>query len=153
MAKPLNAKQLAFVREYMINGNNASKAYVAAGYSDKQPNVYAAKMMMREEIREEIEKRKAELNKKLENEFEITQDAIIDEMAKYAFKSRKGAYKKVNPAIALMALTKLGEYKGLGKDGRGGTNKDDRKVVLERLSAYFRKRNNGSGSSDPTDNS
>jgi hypothetical protein len=63
----------------------------------------------------------------------------MEELAKYAFKMRKGAYKKIHASLAIAALSKLGEYKGMGKNGSTGNNQDSRKAALGRLQEYFQR--------------
>ena len=53
MAGQLNARQAAFIREY-LKDYNASKAYVRAGYVNKNPNISASRLLNSPAIREAL---------------------------------------------------------------------------------------------------
>jgi phage terminase small subunit len=65
--KPLTDKQQAFIAEYMINGHNASQAYKKA-YPNTNGgwNKLSARLMARDGIRKEIDRKMAELADKME---------------------------------------------------------------------------------------
>ena len=79
MAK-LNARQLMFCEEYLTD-LNATQAAIRAGYSEKYAHTNAAKLLHNTTIKEYIEKRKKDRIKRTE----ITQDAVLQEIALVAF--------------------------------------------------------------------
>ena len=60
-----NLKWKRFADEYLID-MNASRAYVAAGYSSKTPDKNAYKLLEKEEIKAYLEKMQAKTSEKLE---------------------------------------------------------------------------------------
>lgn len=68
--RPLTAKQLRFVEEYICNGFNAYQAALAAGYSKKTAAVQACDNLKKPNLIAEIQKKKDELTSK-------SQDKII----------------------------------------------------------------------------
>ena len=84
MAK-LTEKQKRFVDEYLID-LNATQAYKRAGYSVKSDNaagVEGLKLLRNPKIQIHIHERQLELQKRTE----ITQDKVLNELAKIAFSS------------------------------------------------------------------
>ena len=53
----LSPRRLAFVREYVANGGNATRAYVAAGYSKNGAAQSAEKLLRNAEVRRQVEER------------------------------------------------------------------------------------------------
>ncbi len=78
--KKLSPKHKRFVREYLIDFN-AKEAYIRAGYTPKNAQSNAFRMMGYDSIQEEIREQQAELAKRTE----ITADMVIKEFAKIAF--------------------------------------------------------------------
>jgi len=93
----LNAKQKAFVDEYMID-LNATQAAIRAGYSTKTARYTAARLLTIPELQEALQQRMKDRAIRTE----ITQDMVITELAKIAFSdatdySQVVKYKKQRP--------------------------------------------------------
>ncbi len=58
--KGLKPKQLAFIDEFLKNGRNATKAYIAAGYNARGADANAARLMGNDRVCAEISRRTAE---------------------------------------------------------------------------------------------
>lgn len=86
MARKLTPKQKAFVSEYLID-LNATQAAVRAGYSKKTAGAIGGENLEKPEIQEAIQK----ATYKRSERTEITQDKVIAEIAKYAFKDASDA--------------------------------------------------------------
>ena len=82
----LTEKQKAFVREYLVD-LNATQAAIRAGYSENTARVIACENLMKPNISEAIEKALQERAERTE----ITQDKVLEEIAKYAFKDASDA--------------------------------------------------------------
>lgn len=65
--RPLTAKQLRFIEEYVCNGFNAYQAALAAGYSKKAAAVQGHENLKKHNIIAEIQKKKDELTEKSQN--------------------------------------------------------------------------------------
>lgn len=76
----MTARQRLFCDEYLID-LNATQAAIRAGYSEKYAHTNAAKLLQNTTIQEFIEKRKKDRIKRIE----ITQDAVLQEIALVAF--------------------------------------------------------------------
>lgn len=76
----LPARQREFVRHYLLH-RNASRAMREAGYESKNQNVDSSKLLAKPSIQQIIEENERYLQKK----FDITQDAIIQELALLGF--------------------------------------------------------------------
>lgn len=76
----LTARQQLFCDEYLID-LNATRAAVAAGYAEKYAHTNAAKLLQNTTIAAYILEKKKERSKRLE----ITQDAVLQELAIIAF--------------------------------------------------------------------
>lgn len=86
MAK-LTDKQKQFCEEYLID-LNATQAAIRAGYSTKTATVTACENLMKPNIQEYI----SLLKGKREERTNITQDMVVNELAKTAFGSIKDLY-------------------------------------------------------------
>lgn len=80
MAKGLTRKQQLFVAEYLVD-LNATRAYVAAGYSPKGAEAGAARLLANVKVAAEIGKKTGKRLEKLE----ISADRVLQEIAKLAF--------------------------------------------------------------------
>lgn len=80
MANKLTPKQKRFVDEYLID-LNATQAAIRAGYSKNTAAEQGARLLINVNISEEIQKRRVELQNKLE----ITQEKVLQELAAIAF--------------------------------------------------------------------
>lgn len=76
----LTPKQKLFINEYLIDFN-ATQAAIRAGYSEKTAEVIGFENLRKPKITEEIEKRIKDREKRTE----ITQDRVLNEIAKLAF--------------------------------------------------------------------
>ena len=59
----LTKKQDAFVKEYLLNGGNATKAAVKAGYSEKTANEQGSQNLAKLSVKKAIELHQKEANK------------------------------------------------------------------------------------------
>ena len=76
----LNARQLMFCEEYLTD-LNATQAAIRAGYSEKTAEQTASRLLRNVKVQEYIEKRKKDRLQRIE----ITQDAVLQELAIIAF--------------------------------------------------------------------
>jgi phage terminase small subunit len=97
-----NLKWKKFADEYLID-MNASRAYVAAGYSNVTPEKNAYKLLEKKEIKEYIKKEQDKTTKKLQ----ITREDIINDLIKI-----KEANIDDWPPHALKALEMLNKMLG-----------------------------------------
>lgn len=89
MAKTeLTAKQARFVDEYLVD-LNATQAAIRAGYSEKTAYSVGHENLSKPEISLAIEKRRAKLAAKVE----ITQERVLEELAKIGFADIRKAVK------------------------------------------------------------
>ena len=81
-ARPLKLtpKHALFVREY-LSDLNATRAAIAAGYSQKTASAAASRLLRNVKIRAEIDKQTAERSERLE----ISADRVLQELARLAF--------------------------------------------------------------------
>lgn len=84
----LNLKQRRFVDEYLID-LNATQAAIRAGYSGKTAQEQASRLLSNVMVQDELSKRIAEREKRTE----ITQDAVLRELAKIGFADIRKAVK------------------------------------------------------------
>lgn len=122
----LTDKQQAFVAEYLIDFN-ATKAADRAGYSKKTAGKQGTQLLAKSSISEAIE----EAKKARQRRTEITQDKVIEEIAKYAFKEASDApdsdFKHASKAKYIDMLCKhLGVY-----DSANRANDDRVTVVID----------------------
>lgn len=78
--RPLNDKQRAFAKEYLID-LNATQAAIRAGYSERTAGQIGYELLKKPEIQAEIE----EGRKKAEERTEVTLDRVLKEYAAIAF--------------------------------------------------------------------
>jgi phage terminase small subunit len=76
----LTVKQKAFIQEYLID-LNGTKAAIRAGYSPKTAKVQAARLLTNVNVSDGIVKAMEKRSKRTE----ITQDRVIEELARIAF--------------------------------------------------------------------
>lgn len=74
--KVLNQRQLIFCKNYLVNGFNASKAAVDAGYSPATYYKTSVKLMRNPLVREYLKKRMAAVEKELDITFEKKMDLL-----------------------------------------------------------------------------
>lgn len=80
MQKPLTAKQKRFVAEYVVD-LNATQAAIRAGYSKKTANVAGPRLLSNVRIADEIAKK----NAKIESKLEVSAERVLQEIARLAF--------------------------------------------------------------------
>lgn len=78
--RKLNPKQQRFVEEYLVD-LNATQAAIRAGYSPKTAGQIGERLLKKVEIQQAL----AERMKARQARTEITQDMVLDELAKIAF--------------------------------------------------------------------
>lgn len=122
----LTDRQQAFVAEYLIDFN-ATKAAERAGYSKRTAGKQGTQLLAKSSISEAIE----EAKKARQRRTEITQDKVIAEIAKYAFKDASDApdsdFKHASKAKYIDMLCKhLGVY-----DSANRANDDRVTVVID----------------------
>jgi len=121
--RPLNARQEAFIREYLIDFN-ATQAAIRAGYSTKGAYVNGPRLLRDARIAEGI--RAASLARA--NKTDVTIEKIIrgwEEIA-YAPDPTEGTHasRVIYPRDRLKALELLARYKGLFVERQEITGKD-----------------------------
>ncbi|MFB7817412.1 terminase small subunit [Paenibacillus chitinolyticus] len=70
----LRPQQMIFVTEYLKNGNNATQAAIAAGYSETTAHVQGSRMLKNDKIQQFLNKTEQNLNRDLRTMF--TEDAV-----------------------------------------------------------------------------
>ena len=78
-AKPLTPKQARFVEEYLVD-QNATQAYIRAGYAEKGARGHAARLVANGSIRAAIAERQAARSERVQ----IDQDAVIRRLLREA---------------------------------------------------------------------
>lgn len=132
MSKKLTDKQLRFVEEYLVD-LNATKAAIRAGYSQKTANEQGARLLVNVSIQEAI----AQAQEARSIRTEITQDSVLEELAKIGFANMKnymGVSSDGDPFMDLSALTEA-QAAAMSevtiedfKDGRGEDARDVRRI-------------------------
>lgn len=124
-AKKLNDKQKRFVDEYLID-LNATQAAARAGYSQKTAGQIGERLLRKVEIQQAIAERKQARQERTE----ITQDRVLQELARIAFfdvrklyredGSLKGPHELDDDAAAVLAGVDVVEIAGgMQVDGKG----------------------------------
>lgn len=147
-ATPLTAKQQRFAAEYLID-LNGTQACIRAGYSKNGADVQAVRLLGDARIMAAIQ----EGRKKRQERTEITQDRVLQEVARLAFLDIRKAFNadgSLKPlheldddtAAALSGLDIFEEYAGRGEDREaiGQTKKiklADKKGALELLMRHM----------------
>lgn len=109
MARQLVEKQEAFCYEYVSNGYNPQKAYLAV-YNTKNPKQASDKayqLLKRPEVKAKI----AEIQKERFEQLSINADRVAEELAKVAFAEKGDEY--YNATAKLKALELLQKQLGL----------------------------------------
>lgn len=81
----LNPRQKAFVREYKLNGGNATKAAIKAGYSKKRARITGSTLVANRNIQAEIKKHEERIEKK----YDVSEERIIRELELIGFSDLK----------------------------------------------------------------
>lgn len=139
--KGLTQKQKVFIYEYLLDFNG-TRAAIAAGYPRKSASSVASENLTKPEILKYIK----DFQKSVEERSVVTQQMIINELARYAFRGVAGSYGTITDAReSIAALEKLGQHLGMWKNAGptgSGTNQDARKNALNRVRDYLVRRNN-----------
>jgi phage terminase small subunit len=98
-------REKRFCDEYLIDGN-ASRSYVAAGYSPKNPDGNAYKMLQKQYIIDYIKTEQAKTSKKLE----ITREDLIQDLVDI-----KDSQKEEFPNTAIKAIEVIAKMLGLNE--------------------------------------
>lgn len=104
--KKLTVKQSLFVCEYCSNGFNATQAAISAGYSKKTAPFIGSENLKKPYLAAEIEKRKAHVLNKLYDQYEISEDRILREMALLAFVNTADFYDENDNLKPISELTR-----------------------------------------------
>lgn len=136
MAK-ITAKQQAFIREYLLS-NNATEAARKAGYkgNDLTLAVIGSENLMKPYIKEMVEKEQAKTEVKLEEQFQVTQEMILTELASIAFANSGDVFHLDDPTNIRMKTDKE-----MGK--RGLTYIDSIKIEREQILEPKKKKRKG----------
>ena len=104
---PLTEKQKKFCDEYLVDCN-ATQAAIRAGYSPKTAYSIGEENLRKPELQAEIQKRKIELQNKLE----ITQEKVLQELASIAF-ANGADFAKIedNDTVKMIPTDKLSSEK------------------------------------------
>ncbi|MEE4244539.1 MAG: terminase small subunit [Kangiellaceae bacterium] len=128
----LSPKQKLFCENYVLNGYNATQAYLAAGYAKSDPKiarVNAAKLLSKDNIQYHIRT----LESEKEGQFKVSKDDILNQLGKIAFgnlddlvefkhgkavlkddidpQKRRNALAGINSISSSMSFTKDGQAK------------------------------------------
>lgn len=146
--KPLEEKQKAFCREYLVD-LNATQAAMRAGYSKKTARVQAARMLSKVSIQAEIKL----LVEAAAKRTDITVDRVLTELARVAFGDPRKffdgqALKDMkdlsdDDAAALSSIEVFEEFEGFGEERVkiGYTKKIkfwDKVSALEKIARYLK---------------
>jgi phage terminase small subunit len=107
LARNLTKKQEVFVAEYLVDFN-ATRAAIAAGYSENGAEVRGSELLRNRKVSAEIEKRKSARCEKLE----ITADYVLERIKKVVERCMKPGM-EFNASAALKGLELLGKHKNL----------------------------------------
>lgn len=120
--KPLNARQQRFVDEYLID-LNGTQAAIRAGYSEKTARQIADQLLSKLDIKQAIQARMKDREKRTE----ITQDRVLQELARLAFFDIRKLYNEDgsmktphelddDAAAALSGIDVTEEFDGYGEE-------------------------------------
>ena len=116
----LTDKQLLFVNEFVNNGGNGSKAYIAAGYSASNENVVnaaASRMLRLNKISTAVARLQTQAlakKQKQAEKLEVTQDWLITQLAQTVSDSRAAG----QHSVAMNSIVHIGKLLGLYVDKR-----------------------------------
>ena len=114
MSNNLNPKQLRFIQEYLVD-HNATQAAIRSGYSKKTAYSIGSENLTKPEIKAEVERREAEIAKKLEINAEdvfVSQKRHInlyDRMADLATKGKLSVEEDIEFNRLLLIIGKGGD--------------------------------------------
>jgi len=128
----LNDRQRVFAYEYLTDFNG-TQAAIRAGYSAKGAKRHATKLLRDPRIQEIVERGKADRRQHLE----ITQERILDELAKIAFANALDYHRIGDNGEPIIDLSNLDEDKAAALaelqvddyvEGRGDNSRDVRRI-------------------------
>lgn len=99
---------MKFCIEYLVDFNG-TRAAIAAGYSEKSAKAIAHENLTKPDLRRFID---AQLSRFTEDQF-VSRAAIVNELARYAFKGRNGSHPGVKDRDAIQALVLLDRHVGM----------------------------------------
>lgn len=106
--KPADDRRARFISEY-LQDFNATRAYIAAGFSPNGARQAASRLLADVDVRAEVDRRIAEAEARLTKRYEVTADRITAEMARLGF-SNMADYvtfdAKGNPQLNVAGLTR-----------------------------------------------
>lgn len=85
MKEILSPRQKRFVHEYKLNGGNATRAAIKAGYSKKTAELTGFRLIRNDKVKKELAKKEAQLEKK----YDISEARIIRELELIGFSDLK----------------------------------------------------------------
>jgi len=103
--KYLNARQEAFCN-YVVAGHTVTEAYKLSGYTAKHPRECAYHLRKMPKILERIEELQKTKMEKMEKDYKITRDTLIDELGKIIY----GSSKDRDKISAIQVVAKLLGY-------------------------------------------
>lgn len=98
-AKSVHQRRTRFIKEYLLD-QNATRAAIAAGYSEKSAKVTASRLLTYANVREAIERENAKINAKLE----ISVERVKLELARLAFFDPRAFWNKDGSAKQITEL-------------------------------------------------
>ena len=133
-------KQKRFINEYIVD-LNATAAAKRAGYSEKTAYSIGQRLLKNVEVQEEIQ----QIQDKMQNRLEITQERVLEELAAIAFaKGTDFAQIDECGAVDLVPTSDLSEEKKKaiasikqGRYGRAEIKLHDKLRALEMLGRYL----------------
>jgi phage terminase small subunit len=148
MNRKVHQRRTRFIKEY-LKDKNATRAAIAAGYSEKSAKVTGSRLLTDANVRSQIEKANDKVNAKLE----VTVERVREELARLAFFdpiefwNQDGTAKPLHEmsedarrAIAGLEVAELFEGKGEERGLAGYIKKfklADKGANLERLGRYL----------------
>lgn len=127
----MNPRQKQFVKEYLLEPN-ATKAAIAAGYSERTAYQIGSRLLKNVEVQQEINKTTQKLAAKLD----LTTEKVLTELSHLGF-SNMLDYITVQDSDAFVDLSRMTREQAAAiqeitvedyKDGRGESARDIRKV-------------------------
>jgi len=134
-ASELTAKQAMFVKEYLVD-LNATRAAIAAGYSEKSAEVTGSRMLTNAKVRAEIDKQIGDRKRRLS----ISADAVLQELARIAFANMMD-YMTIQDGDAYVDLSKVTREQAAAIqeitsetyiDGYEGKGEEKKPIVVKR---------------------
>jgi phage terminase small subunit len=119
--KKLTNRQYRFIDEYLID-SNATRAYIAAGYSPKLANTHASKLLRNATIAELIKEKQQSTSQRLN----VTRESIIQDLLDII-----EAQKEDFPGVAIKGIEVLNKMQGWDKPIEVKEEVKDTKIQVE----------------------